>query len=75
LRFTEHAEGDVLVISLSTGKLGEEPAVRLDSRTGAAVSAEKDFRATLTRANELLNDVFFKLIPDPELSRFGAKGA
>jgi hypothetical protein len=74
LRFTEHAENDRLVIALTTGNVGGEPAVRLESRIRMPVVPAETPRQSMNRANAMINDVFFKLVDSKELHRFGVKG-
>jgi uncharacterized protein (TIGR04255 family) len=71
LRFVERGAEGVALVHIATLMEGVQPAaIRVEARRVAPVDG--DVSATFVTCNAVLNDVFFKLIPDAK-NRFGTK--
>lgn len=66
LRFAEDVEAGKLTVNLSTANIdgGQCNAVRVDTRMVVNVGPEDALRDKFQLANDVVNTVFFKLIPD-----------
>jgi len=72
LRFVERGADGVALVHIATLMQGPQPtAVRIEARRVAP--ATDDIATAFANANAVLNDVFFKLIPDAK-ARFGLQG-
>ncbi len=72
LRFVERGPEGVAIVHVATLMDGEVPnALRIEGR--CIVTATSELPAAFTRANTVLNDAFFKLIPEAQ-ARFGVRG-
>lgn len=72
LRFIERAHGGALLVHVATLMEGNTPAsVRVEARCVA--KPEPEISAAFYSANTIINDAFFRLIPDAR-EHFGTKG-
>jgi uncharacterized protein (TIGR04255 family) len=74
LRFVEHDEERKLLIGLASvfeKPGGQMKAARLETRAIQDITSETDLRSAFAGANSSVNRVFFTLVSEEELHRFG----